>query len=373
VTASAAPELVPGLGTGEKILLIRLAAIGDVVMASTLARRLRQSSLNVSISWLCGATVAPLVEQLKDVDEVIAIDDKRLLTGRAGARLQVVLPLWKRLRAGRFTRVYLLHADSRYRVLTAPLFGVPVIAQSRRDAHGAMNPVPGRFLGDEFARLADGREHRGPVAAHFPLGELRQQPQLASSAPNSRPRIALVPAGARNVLRESALKRWPVENYVALASSLAADGCEIVLVGSAHDEWARSEFTRVPTTDLIGRTTIPETLSTLASCDLVISHDTGPMHLARLAGAPVLALFGPTMPAQFVVADELTTVLWGGEHLACRPCYDGREFADCHDNQCISSIGVEIVLRTARALLQRQNSATHARRARQTPGETVLR
>jgi len=57
------------------------------------------------------------------------------------------------------------------------------------------------------------------------------------------------------------------------------------------------------------------------------------------------------MPSQFVGADDTTTVLWGGAHLACRPCYDGREFANCRDNQCMSSIAVEVVLATARALI----------------------
>src|SRR6185436_613219 len=137
--------------------------------------------------------------------------------------------------------------------------------------------------------------------------------------------------------------------------------------------WVRPEFAGVAATDLIGRTTIPEMLRALADCDLVISHDTGPMHLARLVGAPLIALFGPTMPAQFIVPDDSTSVLWGGEHLACRPCYDGREFADCSDNQCISSISADVVIRTARTMLRRQTAATAPEQTLRTPDEIVLR
>ena len=357
----------------ERFLIIRIAGIGDVVMASALARRLRAHAPGAHISWLCGATAAPLVEQLADVDEVIPVDERRLLTGDTVARLRVLPPLWSRLRAGRFTKVFLLHADARYRVLTAPLRGVPVVSQSRRAAHGSMNPIPGRYLGDEFARLMDGMENRGPIVGHYPLGELRNRPRAGRSVSSNVRRIALVPGGARNVLRESALKRWPVEHYVDLSRALAAEGCDVVLVGNSDDEWVREQFAGVRATDLIGRTTLLEMIDVLADCDLVVSHDTGPMHLARLVGTPLVALFGPTMPAQFVVADDATTVLWGGEHLACRPCYDGREFADCNDNQCISSIAVDVVLRTARTMLQRQTVATPVRRAPQTPGETALR
>ena len=190
-----------------------------------------------------------------------------------------------------------------------------------------MNPIPGRFMGDEFARLMDGLDHRGPIVGHFPLGRLKEIAGWPSDVPRRVRRIALVPGGARNVLRESALKRWPVDNYAGLARELLNDDCEIILLGNADDAWVRTEFAGVLATDLIGRTTIPEMLRVLADCDLVVSHDTGPMHLARIVGAPIIALFGPTMPAQFIVPDESTTVLWGGEHLACRPCYDGREFA----------------------------------------------
>jgi heptosyltransferase-2 len=161
----------------------------------------------------------------------------------------------------------------------------------------------------------------------------------------------IVPGGTRNVMRESGERRWPVENYATFATALASTGVRVTLVGDANDAWVRPHFAGIHVQDRIGSTSLPETLALLASSDLVVSHDTGPMHLARLAGARVLALFGPTMPSQVVVEDGRTTVLWGGEHLACRPCYDGREFAACSANVCMSSIAPGVVLATARALL----------------------
>ena len=359
--------------TSQRFLIIRLAGIGDVVMASTLARRLREHAPDSHITWLCGMTATPLVELFADVDEVITADERGLLTGNAIQRLQILPPLVRQLRAARFSKVFLLHADVRYRVLTAPLTGVPVVSQSSRSAHGAMNPIPGRFMGDEFARLMDGLEPRGPIVGHFPLGRLKEIARSPSEASRRVRRVALVPGGARNVLRESALKRWPVGHYAKLARELLKHDCEIILLGNAEDAWVRAEFAGLQATDLIGRTTIPEMVRVLADCDLVVSHDTGPMHLARIVGAPMIALFGPTMPAQFIVPDESTTVLWGGEHLACRPCYDGREFADCSDNQCISSISVDVVLRTARTMLRRQTAPIPAQQTQRTPDEIVLR
>ena len=169
-------------------------------------------------------------------------------------------------------------------------------------------------MGDEFARLMDGLEPRGPIVGHFPLGRLRDIARSPSDVPRRADELHSRQAARRNVLRESALKRWPVGHYAELARQLLKHDCEIVLLGNSEDAWVRAEFAGVPATDLIGSTTIPEMLRVLADCDLVVSHDTGPMHLARIAGAPIIALFGPTMPAQFIVPDESTTVLWGGEH-----------------------------------------------------------
>jgi heptosyltransferase-2 len=154
-------------------------------------------------------------------------------------------------------------------------------------------------------------------------------------------------------MRESGLRRWPVEHYASVARALVDDGVTVRLIGDANDAWIRPSFSDIDVEDLIGTTSLPQTLAWMAASDLVISHDTGPMHLARLAGAPLLALFGPTMPSQFVVEDSRTTVLWGGAHLPCRPCYDGREFAACRDNICMSSIEPAVVLATARPLLAR--------------------
>src|SRR4051812_17042892 len=93
----------------ERILIIRLAAIGDVVMASSLARRLRDAKPDAHITWLCGQTAAPLVERFADVDEVVSIDERQLLAGGPIDRLKVLFALWPELRLKVFDVAYLLH------------------------------------------------------------------------------------------------------------------------------------------------------------------------------------------------------------------------------------------------------------------------
>ena len=77
----------------------------------------------------------------------------------------------------------------------------------------------------------------------------------------------------------------------------------------------------------------------------------GPLHLARLAGTRVIALFGPTSPQTFFRPDKRTAVLWPGVALPCAPCYDGREFAICDNNRCMQMIETGDVLARVDELL----------------------
>jgi heptosyltransferase-2 len=99
--------------------------------------------------------------------------------------------------------------------------------------------------------------------------------------------------------------------------------------------------------DRIGAFSLIETVERLRDADVVVTHDTGPLHLARLVGAPLVAIFGPTLPANVINADENATVITLNPRLACQPCFDGRNFADCRDNVCMSRIGVDEVLSAA--------------------------
>jgi len=130
-------------------------------------------------------------------------------------------------------------------------------------------------------------------------------------------------------------------------------GVQVVLTGSSSDIWVRDFFKGLAVIDLIGKLSLPDLVAVYGCCDLVITHDSGPLHLAALAGAPVLGLFGPTNPHEKLSLNGRNRVLWGGDDLACRPCYDGKEYANCPRNLCMHDISVERVNREALQLLER--------------------
>jgi heptosyltransferase-2 len=147
------------------------------------------------------------------------------------------------------------------------------------------------------------------------------------------------------------LRRWPVESYVRVAAALAARDVRVVLSGGPGDEWVRPSFRDVPVVDLVGKTDLLELAATIQASDVLITHDSGPMHLGFLAATPTVALFGPTRPTERLPHGAKVAALWGGEHLACRPCYDGRDYAPCPSNVCIQSVSVEQVVRETVTML----------------------
>lgn len=321
----------------ERFLIVRIAALGDIALTSVLLSRIRAEHPSAVVTWLGGEAAAPMV-RLFPVDEILTVNEVDLLRGGVVARGMALMRVWRLLAGRRFSRALLVHADRRYRLLTLSLRRTPVSTLE----HG-VNPLPGRFRGDEYARLMDDAPSRGPIATRFPFVDVRSRLTTARTHSGLRPRVAIVPGGARNVLRDDALRRWPVQKYRELAERLVAANCDVVLIGDARDGALRPHFAHIPCVDRFG-TPLLDLLTDLRDADVVVTHDTGPMQFARLVRTPVVGLFGPTDPRQTVGEAEDVDALWGGAQLACRPCYDGRNYAACNNNLCIQDVTVDAVL-----------------------------
>ncbi len=162
--------------------------------------------------------------------------------------------------------------------------------------------------------------------------------------------------GARNILRENALRRWPLGSYAELAAKLVNYGANVIITGDAGDAWVSEAFRGLPVQDLVGKTELEDLLAVYAACDVVVTHDSGPSHLAQLARTPLVALFGPTNPHEFLLHLSGGQLFWGGAGLSCRPCYDGKDFAACSNNVCLQEIGVDSVYDAVVDVLRRKGN-----------------
>jgi heptosyltransferase-2 len=329
-----------------KTLILKFGAIGDVIMAIPAAHQLHL--LGHQIDWVVGPSALPIL-QLYPWISPIPIDERALLTGSAPAKLRVLAGLWRTLAGRRYTLAATLYYDPRYRFLTLPVRAERKLQLSHTDR--AFRLIPGRHHTDEFARiLLDWPDEVRPK----PLAPVPVPPESLPPSPlprTGKPRVVLAPAGAKNLMNDDRLRRWQPEHYVALARLLLQQEIEVVLTGGPTDAWIQPLFSGLPVTDLIGLHTLPQTLALLNDADLLVTHDTGPLHLAGITRCALVGIFGPTDPHGRLPQRPGTVALWGGEGFACRPCYDGHSFAPCPANDCMAQITPAQVLAEIQALL----------------------
>jgi heptosyltransferase-2 len=192
-------------------------------------------------------------------------------------------------------------------------------------------------------RKQPGRE---PMALHY--ARLAQPPGAAIAQPLPEPRLAVDDAAARATRERLGLperyavlcpgaeygpaKRWPY--FAELAAKLERP---VVVLGSAKE---RALCAAVGGRNLAGETTLDEALDVLAGADLVVSNDSGLMHVAAALGRPQVALFGSSSPRHTPPLSARARVLWLG--IECSPCY-ARECPLGHF-RCMKDITVDQVL-----------------------------
>jgi heptosyltransferase-2 len=144
-------------------------------------------------------------------------------------------------------------------------------------------------------------------------------------------------------------KRWPVENFLAVAKHFAAKHqARIVLLGTPGDATPAGEIARqLPDAeDRSGKTTLAEFLAALASARLVVCNDSGAMHAASVLGVPTVAIFGSTEPQLTGPLGPRTAVL--RHHVPCSPCF----LRECPiDFACMKSVTPEMAIAAAEKLI----------------------
>lgn len=322
----------------KRVLIAKLGAIGDVVMTIPAAYALHREGYVVD--WLCSELVAPVLGLYPWIN-ILAADERALLRAGNVTRLRAMAALWRRLAGRRYDLCATLYYDSRYRLLTAPIRAERRVTLSRSDRRFKL--LDGRHHTDEYARILLGR-HDSEMPQQLAPISASGLPAPPLSRDAERQRVVIVPAGARNALRDDALRRWPIESYVELAATLSSRGIEVVLSGGPEDTWASAAFANLDVTDLIGKLSLLETLALMESAEVTVTHDTGPLHLAGITSTAIVTIFGPTDPYGRLPQRANCVALWGGEGFACRPCYDGRDYAPCSHNGCVRQITPAMVL-----------------------------
>jgi heptosyltransferase-2 len=162
----------------------------------------------------------------------------------------------------------------------------------------------------------------------------------------NRPLIAINPGA-----HYGSAKRWPAEKYAELASLLQNRMKAKILVIGSVDETPLAETIATQMKEnphvLTGKTSLSRLAAVLSLVDLLVTNDTGPMHLANFLKIPLVALFGPTEPARTGPFLQPATVIHKGA--PCWPCF----YRDCpYDHQCMMNISSEEALEACQRLIK---------------------
>lgn len=210
----------------KRILIVKIGAIGDVVMALPILTTIRKKYSHVHITWLCGSQVAPLIRATTLVDELIEVSEQKLLVGSLFTKVFQLFRIWRGIALKFYDTILMLHPDPRYRLLS--IF-------SRCSCRKHWQPRPGHYHAEEYANLTEA----GAEPMQFPAILIQQRPNL-SSIP--QPIVVVAPGGAKNVLADDALRRWPIEHYARLIDDLANRNISVVVTGSNTDQWVLPFF-----------------------------------------------------------------------------------------------------------------------------------
>jgi len=327
--------------------------LGDVVMAIPALRRLAERHPETGIDVWCPSAWAPVLETAALPVDVMAFRRTRAVWKEAA-----------RIRDLGYEASYLF-APSFSTAAVVCMAGIPKRRGTPTGIRALLlndrSPRPeaaGEHRVSSYMRLADPQWQGGaPPAPSLPVGEraLEQFRELAADR-FERPAVGLFP-GAR-----APASRWPEGKFTALAGILGQEVGTVVVFGGPNEEVLAARVAAgagARGIDLGGRTTLAVLAAGFSQCDLVITNDGGPMHLAAAVGASLIAIFGAGDPTRTGPLNRRARVLRHSD-LPCAPCGRNRcprrgrgTFLPEAYNECLELIPVEAVVKAAREQLKR--------------------
>jgi heptosyltransferase-2 len=331
-------------------LIVPYMWIGDFVRCHTIVKLLKARCPDRPIDVLATTNAAPLLDYMPGVRKGIVCDlpRKRLALGAHRA-------LAARLRAEAYSQALVMPRT--WKSALAPyLAGIPQRTGFFGEARlGLINDL--RFgeralprMVDRCAALALDRHEAHPE--QWPLPELvvpvaaiaawRQQTGVASDA---RPAVALAPGAV------GPSKRWPSAHFADLARRLTAAGLRVWVVGGPDEKQIATEIVAadpVNAHDLTGRD-LRNAILALAAANVVVSNDSGLLHVAAALDRPALGIFGPTSAWHWAPLNPLAAVIETTSELDCRPCH--KPVCRPGHHRCMRDIPVEQVVIAARRAL----------------------
>ncbi len=353
----------------QRILIVKLSALGDVVQTLPMVEALRQQFPTAQIDWLVEEEASELLLGHPALNRVLVSRRKSWLkqlrqTGQRQKAVREIIRFLRSLRSVNYDWVIDNHGlfksglmvfltRGRRKIGFQPTAGIAdegnyLFTRERYKPLSIERHALERYL-DLVRQL--GIKVNKPILK-FPVADELREEMKARLAQRG---LALAPLVVIHPLTKWPTKQWPQENFARLADCLLDLGVTVLFTGSLEDQQGIRKICslmrhNIEGINLAGQTRLKELAALFSLADLIITTDTGPMHLAAAVHVPLIALFGPTAPWR--------TGPYGNGHiiirknLPCSPCFQ----KSCPRVRCMQQITVEEVLATAAKKLNIQET-----------------
>ena len=355
-------------GAIRRVLLLRLERIGDLVMALPAIRDVRALAPDAQIDLAVGSWNASLARTIPTVDRVETLDASWLAREEPGVPLRRLLGDAWGWRSRRYDLAINFEPDIRSNMILAaagagfsagwcsggggPLLDLALAYDP--SAHTTANAR--RLIAETFGRRPPDSARPLVVIPDAAAAAAADRLRPTSSGPfdsaQGRPMIGVHVSGGRPI------KQWEPARFAEVARRVADQwGATVVATGGAGDRPLVDALRRAlaPRTviDASGTGEVVDAAAVLARLDLLVTGDTGPMHLASAVGTPVVAVFGPSDPARYMTTGPLDRIV--RVDLPCSPCNRiRRPPARCsgHTPDCLAGVTVDAVYDAISAVLE---------------------
>jgi heptosyltransferase II len=356
----------------EKILIINPFGIGDVLFTTPVIKALKRQYPDSFIGYWSNLRVKPILENNCQIDKVFALsrgDLKKIYQKSFFRGLWSALVLFWQIKKERFELCFDFSLDQRYSLL-AKLIGIKkrvgfdykgrgkllterVDLDSYHDKHvveyylDLLNFLNIQ-LADKNLSLTVPVKDKSEVRNIFALAGIEETDRV----------IGIFPGAGGSWGKDAALKHWPALKFAQVADKLmdSLSGLKVVILGDVSEREISGAIVQAMAhkpIDFVGKTSLEILPAIIKNCNLLITNDGGPMHLAVALGIKSVSVFGPVSEVvygPYPASPEHVVLKYD---LECRPCYRNFRLSVCDkDKECLRQVTVDAVFEAAARLLR---------------------
>ncbi len=327
--------------TPKKILILRLSSIGDILLTSPFIRQVRRAFPKARIEYVVKSSFSDLVRFNPNLDAVFEVKPE---LGQKGLR-----ELKKIFHKRSYDHIFDLHNNFRTKSLTSGLSKTVIhkdrikrtlLVYLKKNYYRDILPIPERYLqtGEQAGITDDGKG----LELFWPKKIEKKTDRLSREIKLDDGFIALAPGAAH------ATKRWPADYFKEIIQNISpVFKGKIVLLGSASEQ---ADLNKLIINDrvinLAGKLSLLESASVLKRSKILVTNDSGLMHMASAVEIPAIALFGSTVKEFGFFPYRSNHIVLEDNTVPCRPCsHIGRSTCPKTHFNCMRNLTPERVLR----------------------------